>query len=176
MYYTTCLTIQPTKVVNISKNAVFTTLLLTVMWLILNESITVQTVIIGLLVSGACVFLCRRLIPMERVGSVSLFRLFIYFLYLIWQIYLAGFAAIRIVLTGAHVEVVVIKTGICNRYLKTLLANSITLIPGSVTLDVKDDCLTVLWLTRQSAGRPDIENADEILKGKLERILLKVQK
>jgi len=100
----------------------------------------------------------------------------LYLFYLIGQIYIGGISAIKIILFGAHVEIVKIQTHIRNKVLRTILVNSITLVPGSVSLDLSEDVITVLWLKRKTSGAPDIDNADEILKDKLEGMLLKAQK
>jgi multisubunit Na+/H+ antiporter MnhE subunit len=91
-------------------------------------------------------------------------------------VYIAGFLALRVVLTGAHVEIVEVKTEITNKFLRTILVNSITLVPGSVSLDLQDDAITVLWLQKKTEGSSNIENAGELIKGKLERMLRKMQK
>lgn len=89
---------------------------------------------------------------------------------------MGGLLAIHVVLTDAHVEIVEVKTKITNMFLRTILVNSITFVPGSVSLDLQDDTITVLWLQRKKVGAQNIGNADELLKGKLERMLIKVQK
>jgi len=151
-------------------------ILLTVVWIILRESITITTVVVGLILSTLCVFLSKRIIPLERTEPVKPLRLILYLLYLLGQVYIGGIATIRIILLGSHVEIVEINTQITNKVLRTVLVNSITLVPGSVSLGLEDDKITVLWLTRNDISKAEIENAGELLKGKLERMLLKAQK
>ena len=151
-------------------------ILLTAVWIILREDLTVITAIIGLVLSVCCVLLSRRLIPLAQTDPVKPLRLLAYVFYLLGQIYIGGIMSIMIVLFGAHVEIVEIKTKLRNRLLRTILVNSITLVPGSVTLDLHEDTITVLWLTKKTVSQAEIDNADELLKGKLERMLLKAQK
>jgi len=150
--------------------------MLTVIWIILRENATIATVAIGLAVSAFCVILSRKLIPLAKTEEVKPLRLIVYFFYLLGQIYVGGIAAIRIILSGAHIEIVEITTRVRSRLLQTILVNSITLVPGSISLDLTDDTITALWLTRKTDTPPDFEKADELLKGKLERMLLKAQK
>jgi len=160
----------------LSRNSIYLIILLTVVWIILRESLTVVTAVVGLVLSALCVLLSRRFIPLEKTESVKPLRLIIYLFYLFGQIYAGGMATIRIILFGSHVEIVEIDTKIRNRVLRAILVNSITLVPGSVSLALEDDTITVLWLTRKDVSQSEIENADELLKGKLERMLLKAQK
>jgi multisubunit Na+/H+ antiporter MnhE subunit len=148
-------------------------ILLTVVWIILRESLTVMTAVTGLAISVCCVLFSRRVIPLSKTESVKPLRFVIYLFYLLGQIYIGGVAAIKLILLDAHVEIVEINTQIKSSVLRTILVNSITLVPGSVSLDLTEDVITVLWLTKYP---PDIENAGKLLKGKLERVLLKAQK
>jgi len=157
-------------------NAVYLTIFLTVIWVILRESFTVFTVASGLVISSGCVYFSNRFLPKTGSSQVSPFRLAIYLIFLLGQIYAAGFSVIKIILTNPHVEIVEVKTQITNKLLRTLLVNSITIVPGSVSLDLKGNTITVLWLTKKTTGYQDTENADELIKGRLEKMLLKAEK
>jgi len=160
----------------LSRNSLYLIVLLTVIWVILRESFSVATIIIGIVVSAFCVLFSRKLIPLTRTDAVKPFRLLIYIPYLLGQIYIGGIAAIKIILFGAHVEIVEVRTRIKSALLRTILVNSITLVPGSISLDLTGDRITILWLMRKTETAPDTENADELLKAKLERMLLKAEK
>lgn len=54
-----------------------------------------------------------------------------------------------------------------------ILANSITLTPGTITVDVSENDLLVLWFNPQST---DSEESGEIIKGSLENILKEAPK
>ena len=149
---------------------------MTAIWIILTESFTVRTVATGFIISIGCVFFCNRFLPSPKTESINLFRLVLYIVYLFKQLYRAGLACIVIILTNAHVEIVEIKTQITNKFLRIILVNSITLVPGSISLDLNDDTITVLWLKKKTAETTEKEDAGEILKGKLERMLIKAQK
>jgi multicomponent Na+:H+ antiporter subunit E len=159
-----------------SRNSIIMIVVLTVVWIILRESLTVVTAVVGLAISTGCVILSRRVIPLARTERIKPLWLFIYLFYLLGQIFLGGIATIRIILFGAHVEIVKFKTQLRGKFLRTLLVNSITLVPGSVSLDLVDDTITVLWLMRKTKEPPDVENAGELLKGKLERMLIRAEK
>jgi len=160
----------------LSRNSFYMIILLTAIWIILRESVSILAVAAGLAISFCCVFFFHRFIPLPKSEPIRPFRLVIYVFYLLGQIYIGGIAAIGIILFGARVDIVEMKTRIRSKVLRTILVNSITLVPGSVSLDLNEDTITVLWLTRKTDGAADIKKTGELLKGKLERMLFKVQK
>lgn len=155
-------------------NSLYTIILLTAVWIILQEGFTILIVVSGLAISVCCVFFARRFLPMPRPAPIKPLRLLLYLFFLLGQMYSACFMVIKIIFTGAHVEIVEIQTKLTNKFLQTILVNSITLVPGSVSLGLAENKITVLWLKKKN----DVgsANADEFLKGKLERVLIKAQK
>ena len=158
------------------KNSIYMIIAFTGIWIILTERVTLLSVGIGLAVSIISVIFYWKFLPLERIAGVNFFRFFLYIFYLIGQMYIAAISTVRLVIKGARTEIVEVETGIKNEFLKVMLANSITLVPGSVTLDVKENRLTVLLLTDKNADKSTPENAGELIKGGLERRLLKAQK
>lgn len=154
------------------KHTIFVVLGLTVVWIILMEELSVMSVAVGV-VSGFLVTLFSwKFLPYQEIENVKFFKLITYPIYLIGQIYAAGFSVIKIIIKGPVVDIVTIKTQLKNEALRFLLADSITLTPGSILLDLNDDNLTLLWIrSKETKGDPD--TAGEILKGKLEKKLLK---
>ena len=80
----------------------------------------------------------------------------------------------KLILMGASTNVVVTKTSITNNFLRMLLANAITLTPGTATLNMEEDELTVLYLKLKNTE--DEQDPGEAAKGGLERFLIKIQK
>ena len=158
------------------KHSIYIVALFTVIWIILAESFTLLQAIIGTAVSIACVICFRVFFDMERISNVNHWRFFLYLFYLIGQIYIAGFGAIKLILKGAKVDIVTVKTNTDNDFFNVMLANSITLTPGTLSLETRNNSISVLWLRGLDDDLEDLENADEIIKGKLERQLLKAQK
>ena len=161
---------------DLKKNSIYMVIVFTGIWIILTERVTLLSVAVGLAVSVLCIIFCRMFLPMERLKGIKFFRFFLYIFYLIGQMYVAAVSTVRLVIKGARTEIVEVETGIKNEFLRVMLANSITLVPGSVTLDIKEDRLTVLLLTDKNADESSLENAGELIKGGLERRLLKAQK
>ncbi len=61
-----------------------------------------------------------------------------------------------------------IKTKLRSELARVILANSITITPGTLTIDLKDDYLYVHWL--ESKGTSTLY-AGELIKGTFEKLL-----
>jgi len=157
------------------KNNIYSIAALIIVWVILRETFTLSTVIVGVILSIACVYFYHKYLPLKRVSNVNFLRLTFYVFYLIGQIYLAGFYVIKLIIRGAKADVIELKTKVTNESLKVLLADSITLTPGSILLDLDDENITLLCLKEKNDTR-NLEDMDNFLKGRLENQLLKVQK
>ena len=155
----------------LNRNTVFATLLLTIFWMIIRENFTIFEAAAGIIFSVCCLFFCYRLLPFSKINKFNILKLIIYPFYLFMQIYLAGFNAIKLILTDADADIFEIKTRISSSFLRTILANSITLIPGSVSLDLENDTITVLWLKKKSGDTRDAEKDAHSIRDKLERLL-----
>lgn len=64
--------------------------------------------------------------------------------------------------------VVVIQTQLKSDIAKTILANSITLTPGTFTLNILEDKLLIHWIDVKAT---DIEKTTELIGGRFERYL-----
>jgi len=141
----------------------------------LREELSWAALITGIVISIFCIVYSGKFLPLKKIAHVSILKLFFYFFYLIGQIYVSGFYVIKVILTGkAHVDIVEVDTTLTNDTLRVLLADSITLTPGSVMLDMTDDKITVVWL-RSLRDTRHVDNPGEFIKGHLEEKLLKMQ-
>ena len=154
---------------------IITVLSLTVIWIILTESVTPFNIGVGVAVGILTAIFLRKFLPIKNIDDVNFYRLITFPFYLIGQIYVAGFQVIWMVLKGSRVGTIVLKTKIKSEALKVILVDSITLTPGSVLIDLTDDNLNLLWI-REKNEPADVETAERKLKARLERRLLKAQK
>jgi len=60
------------------------------------------------------------------------------------------------------------KTRLTSKFARTMLANSITLTPGTLTVDIEGENLYIHWINVKSA---DVEEATKIIVEKFEKIL-----
>lgn len=122
-------------------------LVLLLIWIVLNGRMTAEVVLVGAAVSAALTFLARPVWNMEpRRGRRNLRRLpgvFLYLLYLAGQVVLANFLVMKRIFRprrdGDRPRLVTFDPGLKGEGTTALLANSITLTPGTVTAGVGED-------------------------------------
>ncbi|MCL2016834.1 MAG: Na+/H+ antiporter subunit E [Defluviitaleaceae bacterium] len=149
-------------------------LVLVAIWIMLREEITVFDLILGSVISVACMAYSHRFLPVKKIEDILPLKLFLYLLHLIGQAYVAGFQVIKMILVGnVRADVVATQTTLKNESLRVMLVDSIAITPGSVPLDLSDDIITALILKYKTDPRQEI---DDSVKGNLEVELLKAQK
>lgn len=119
-------------------------------WLILSGIFELKFIIYGVMTAGIISLLCFRSFYMKGVHSdryyflihVNPIRLFIYFLWLLKEIVKSSFSVTWNVYRGKkslHPQIVWFQANYDNPAARALLANSITLTPGTVTVDIQED-------------------------------------
>ena len=68
--------------------------------------------------------------------------------------------------------VVTVRTSLISPLGRLLLASSITLTPGTLTIDVREDLIDVHWI--DGAGHADIESATQAIVATFERSLREI--
>ena len=126
---------------------IFTLLMIT--WVVLSGQFDAFHLVLGLISCGLVTWMSSDLLFQVREQSVGErvhegWKLAWYFLWMIWQILLANIAVLRLALVpGAMKEInpsiVHYKTNLKSNFAKFLLANSITLTPGTVTIKIMGD-------------------------------------
>ncbi len=151
-----------------------TSLLLTLIWCIWGEDFSLLSIAMGLLFSTLTLFIVHLLFSDNddvKNYRISPRLLIWYLVVLLIQIIKSGFQVAKAVVTDkANPKVVNIRTSVHNHWFQCLIANSITLTPGTVTIEKKDHDLQVLWLCPTTDD--PIEQA-KIILGPFERILKK---
>ncbi|MDE7029642.1 MAG: Na+/H+ antiporter subunit E [Lachnospiraceae bacterium] len=128
------------------------------LWIVFNGRVTTEIVLFGLAVSASLYwFICkfmefspRREFAYLRKGGYLLQ----YLCYLIKEIFIANFVTMKLICSaGRVVEPVLItfETHFKNDISRFLLANSITLTPGTITVAVEGDRFIVHCLDRTLA-------------------------
>ncbi len=146
--------------------------LLYIMWLVLFAHFSPFILISGIFICWGAIWYTEKYLLKKKIEMrypIHGFRLLLYFLFLIKQIYASGFHTIKLILKGeVKTKIVRIHTDLKKPYLRAILANSISLTPGTVTVDLDGQDLLVLWL---DAKTDDPELAGEMIKGALEEKL-----
>ena len=156
------------------KHTFFVVLALTILWMILAEEISWRILAIGLFVSLGSVHFSSKYLALSEIANVNFTKLITYPFFLMGQIYLAGFNVIKLIFTGARVDVVTVQCKLKNDVLRIMLMESITLTPGTIFLDLKEEFAAVLWMRNENTPL-DHDATDEIILGSIEERLLKAQ-
>ena len=130
-------------------------LLLYLTWLVLNGGLSLEICLLGLGVVALLALLTRALFGYGLRTELRFWKklpVFAAFLaVLVWKILVANFAVLRIILDHEkliHPVLVRCRTGLKTEFCRFLLANAITLTPGTITVSVQDNELTVHCLRK----------------------------
>jgi multicomponent Na+:H+ antiporter subunit E len=124
----------------------FWTLFLFALWLVLSASIGVQNILVGIIVSYAIALLYTKMFPDNEVDSFSLYGLLAYFYVLMKNLLISNLQINKRILSkelNISEAIVAVDTDLDKDWKKLLLANSITLTPGTLTLDIKGNTLYI---------------------------------
>lgn len=144
------------------------------MWLVFTSSLSPSEVITGCVVSLVVSILGTGIysrLDLPPLGPKRVLVGIAYIPILFWEIIRANFdVAYRVLHPRLPINpgIVVIKTGLKSDIAKLLLANSITLTPGTFTLDVEDDKLLIHWIDVKAT---DIEGATRLVGERFEKHL-----
>ncbi len=148
-----------------------------VIWLLLTSSLHLQEVVAGLLVAALITYIGRDLF-LELPAKPFHPKRYLWFLYYIpvffWHMVKANIdVAYRVLHPEVPIRpgIVKVRTNLKTAIAKTLLANSITLTPGTLTVDIVGDVLYVHWINVRTE---DPEEQTRIIVQRFERILKEV--
>jgi multicomponent Na+:H+ antiporter subunit E len=147
------------------------------MWILLTWSMKIQDILAGLVVAFFVTILTRELFPDDFLKLLNPGRFLLgalYIPYLFYYILLANLdVAYRVLNPYLPIKpgIVKVKTGLKNDFAKTILANSITLTPGTLTVEVEGDYFYVHWI---NVASDDPEVQRELILGRFERMLRRI--
>ena len=130
-------------------------LLLFALWLVFNGQITLEIVIIGALVSAALYFFCCRFLNFSFQKDLTIVRelplIILYIINLIIEVIKAAFATTLLIFKKDQPSssIIKFKSGLKSETARVLLANSITLTPGTITVDLTGDTYTIHCLDKK---------------------------
>ena len=147
-------------------------------WPFVEGKIDIQVVVAGLIASVVVAVLFHEMLPKEHHIFISPVRVFWFFVYVPVFFYYVMKANLDVVYRALHPKmpikpgIVKIKTNLKTESGITALANSITLTPGTLTVDLTDDgFLYVHWIYVKS---DDIEQATKFIARRFEWFLKKI--
>ena len=147
---------------------------LTLIWIMLRESIQISTVVQGIVISIGCLYFSNRYFPLDKITDVNFLKLVLYPFYLIGQVYIFSILVVKMIIWGARVEIIELETKLESAALKAILGDSINLTPSTILLDLQEAKIPILWLRRQDDPE-STEDADATIKDGFEKRLLNAQ-
>ena len=150
-------------------------ILLFITWIILFETINIFVILTGLLSSiFVIVFTDKFLLQgnYEDQYMIGIWQMVKYSVALVIEIFIAGWGVIPNIISGqSDVTILTCETKLEDDFLIDILANSITLTPGTVTIEKKGKVLRILALDSKGLD----EDPRDALPLKLEKLLLEFE-
>lgn len=147
------------------------------LWLLLTFNWSWQNYVLGLSVSILTVLLFGRYF-MDDIGKLlNPARYFWFFIYILVFAVECLKANLDVAYRVLHIDlpikpgIVKIKTNLKTAIARTTLANSITMTPGTITVDIVDDMLYVHWIY---VNTKDPVKYTEEISGRFERYIKKI--
>lgn len=129
-------------------------------WLVFSGQFDAMHLTLGLLSSAFVTAISADLLFAKRSSGIATriaegIKLMIYLTWLMWQVVLSNFHLLRLsLLPGGMREVepsiIKFRTALKSDFARFLLANSITLTPGTITVKILDDQFYIHAISKQS--------------------------
>ena len=148
-------------------------------WLVLSWAFNVENIIIGIILGVIVSFLTGELFNKNAKILEKPFRYLWFFYYIpvfLWECFKANLdGAYRVIHPSLPINpgIVKVRTVLKSETALTFLANTITLNPGTMTVDIDKErgFLYVHWIDVKSQ---DVEIATKLIVHKFERILMRI--
>jgi len=148
-----------------------------IFWLLLTFRLTLPNIITG----SVAALICSLIFSKYYFRSVHKFLqphrylwFIVYLIVFIWECIKANFdVAYRVIHPAMPIRpgIVKVKTSLKSEFARTLLANSITMTPGTITVDIIDDYFYIHWIYIRSE---DPEVYTKIILGAFENYIKKI--
>lgn len=146
-------------------------------WVLLNGSLSLATLLTGVIVAGVIsVFFAGSLSVLSGVALTpsGIGNALLFVGYFLKELFKANIAMARLVVDPAlpiDPAIVKVRTRLTHPVGRLLLANAITLTPGTLTCEIKGDHLYIHWVVAKGT---DIETATQEIVSGFERYLEKI--
>ena len=161
------------------KGFIIFVIVLALTWLLLTGSLEKDELLIGgfsLVLVAILFFGYSDLYRALKISPKIILFYPLYLLVFLKELIVANFdVASRVIRPSLPINpgIVAVKTSLKDPLSKLILANSITLTPGTLTVDVKDDTLFIHWIDVKGK---DVEEATKEISRKFEKILKEIVK
>lgn len=124
----------------------FWSILLFALWMVLTANFQIFNIIVGAAVSFSMALLYSKLFTHKAFEFINPFWFMVYLFVLLKNLIISNIQISKRILSkdmDLSPAIVAVKTNLESDWKKLLLANSITLTPGTLTLEIKDDMLFI---------------------------------
>ena len=150
-----------------------------IIWMLLGWPLDIQHALVGIPVAGFVAFLTGDMFSRrpQHFGHITRYLWFCYYVPLfIWECLKANLdVALRVINPKLPINpgIVKVKTTLKSDTALTFLANSITLTPGTLCVDIvaEEGLLYIHWIDVKSQ---DVEKASQLIVTKFENVLKKI--
>jgi len=148
-----------------------------IFWLLITFDLSAANIITASVVSGLCTLIFARYYFDSVKKFIQPHRWFWFAVYLavfIWSCIIANLdVAYRVLHPAMPIKpgIVKVKTSLKSGFARTLLANSITMTPGTLTVDIIGEYLYIHWIYIRSED-PEIYTG--MILGKFEKYIKKI--
>jgi len=156
---------------------VVTIVYLFILWFLLTWAWNAQSLIVGGVVALSLGLVYGRLFATDTAKILQPKRWLWFGIYIpifVWEMAKANFdVAYRVVHPKMPIRpgIVKVRTRIKSELGRVFLANSITLTPGTFTIDIKGEYLYIHWLFTRCTG---LEEASQAIVGPFEKYIIKI--
>ena len=125
-------------------------ILLFLLWVVLNGKLTLEIALFGLGIAGFCYWFMCRFLEYNPKNDIVFIRtlpaIAVYLGVLFAEIIKSSISAVKIVYSRKleiQPQIVFFEVPLKSEFLRTILANSITITPGTITIDVDENLFCV---------------------------------
>ena len=149
----------------------FWSILLFVLWMILTSNFQMANILVGMAVSFSISILYVKLFTHKKFEFINPVWLVVYLYVLLKNLIISNIQISKIILKSdmkLSPAIIAVKTNLKSDWKKLLLANSVTLTPGTLTLEIKDDILYIHVIAyNESLNKEDITKEFEDIIAKI---------
>lgn len=152
-------------------------LTLFILWLLLTWSLAWQQVITGMILALLVSMALQRIHQKKVVRIFNPVRWFWFIVYVFYFLYYCFRSNLDVAYRAIHPDlpirpgIIKVHTNLKTDIAKVFLTNSITLTPGTLTIDIQDDSIFIHWI---NVTTEDPEQQTEIMVKGFEKILRRI--
>ncbi len=143
-----------------------------ILWFLLNFNLEITTIIFGIIISFFVTLFAYEILHDNkgfRYKGIRLSLIFYYLFVLFVEIFKSAFIYIKNLISRDHIPMIFkLQLNDLDSVQVAIIANSITLTPGTITVDIVDKTIYVLVLAKPGTTQAELE---EPIRSKFEKLL-----